>query len=86
MCHFQKAKIFPIFLSDEKNAHAKKNFFRNNKLVNLTMQPKQLKLDILKEYRTYEMSPNKNKLFLRQVFTSTMGTNRTFSLRIFRGR
>ena len=52
-----------LFLSDPENEELKKNFLRNNKLVNLKMQPKELKVEIMDNYNDYGSLPNSSKLF-----------------------
>ena len=45
------------------NPELKTRFIRNNKLINLTAQPKDLKKLILETYNDYEMKAGLNKLF-----------------------
>ena len=51
------------FLSEPENKELKKKFLRNNKLVNLKMQPKELKEEILVSYTDYTGLPKKKGLF-----------------------
>jgi hypothetical protein len=45
------------------DSELKTKFIRNNKLVNLTAQPKELKEQIINSYNDYEMKAGLNKLF-----------------------
>ena len=51
------------FLDDPTNKDLKKKFIRNNKLVNLKMQPSIIKENIIKEYNNYHSLPSKKGLF-----------------------
>lgn len=52
-----------LFLNEKGNEELKKMFLRNNKLVNLRMQPKEIKSEILDVYKEYGALPKQSVLF-----------------------
>jgi len=56
------------FLNKPENKNLKTKFLRNNKLVNLTEQPKDVKNIIMKEYNDYKTVDNMKQLFEFFVF------------------
>ena len=50
-------------INKKENEKLKEKFVRNNKLVNLTAQPKKLKEQIINSYSDYELKAGLNKLF-----------------------
>jgi hypothetical protein len=73
---FPKKQVTGLIKTDtiqdflKENPELKKKFLRNNKLVNLTAQPKDLKEEINETYENYKMCAGLNKLFEFFIFNS----------------